>query len=216
MSAQSPSYTDQKKKLKNKRKKFKDFQIRLIKRLERGKRLRLSALHEILPDLINRLKSNSSSKFEIIEDVAKLWRVLTGEMFDLEQDPTVCPAVKSKARALADWIKRIFPSFRKTFYELCFLHKQAIIEQGGRVKSLRTERTSRTVLVEAEWRLKALKAEYLSDTGEEWSDVREEGPIILTNNAVTGNEVSPELTDIVKQLKREKAMRYLMLNFYNQ
>ena len=81
---------------------------------------------------------------------------------------------------------------------------------------MRAERSPRTVLEKAEERLKALKAEYFSDTGTEWSDVREEGPIILTNNAVTGNEVSPELTDIVKQLKREKAMRYLILNFYNQ
>ena len=84
------------------------------------------------------------------------------------------------------------------------------------MRSLRTERISQTVLERAEERLKALKADYLSDTGEEWSDVREEGPIILTKNLVRGNEISPELTDIVRHLKSEKTMRYLMMDFYNR
>ena len=76
------------------------------------------------------------------------------------------------------------------------------------MRSLCKVRTSRSELEEAEERLKALRAEYLSDTGEEWSDVREEGPIILTRNAVKGPEISSDLTDIVKQLMSDGAMRY--------
>ena len=53
-----------------------------------------------------------------------------------------------------------------------------------------------------------MKDDYLSDTGQEWSDVREEGPVILTNNPVIGGEISSELTDIVKELKSKEALRY--------
>ena len=96
-----PSVADQKKTLWKRRKKFNAFKNQLTKKLERCKKLRLKALKEILPDLIKKLKSNSFSKFEIIDDVAKLWIVLN----DLEQDLTVSAAVKSKVRDLAEWLR---------------------------------------------------------------------------------------------------------------
>ena len=204
---QLPSSADHRKFLKNKRKNLSGFLISLVKKLQRCKRLRLDALKEILPDLVQRLKSNSCSKLEIIDDVAKLWTVLN----DLEKDPTVSSAAKSRARGLTDWLTKIYPSLRKTFNELYSLHEKALRYQIVFVRSMKTYRTSRTELEAAEERLKALKAEYLSDTGTEWSDVREEGPIILTRNAVNGDEISPELSDIVKQLKRDEAMRYIKM-----
>ena len=108
--------------------------------------------------------------------------------------------------------------FWRTFSELRYLYVEAITYQGGLARSLRKDRKSRPELEKAEERLKALKADYLSDTGEEWSDVREEGPIILTKNAVRGMEISPELTDIVKHLKRDDVMRYklTLYHFYNR
>ena len=105
-------------------------------------------------------------------------------------------------------MKSTTPKFCRCFSELSHLYVEAITYQGGLARSLRKDRKSRPELEKAEERLKALKVDYLSDTGEEWSDVREEGPIILTKNIVRGCEFSPELTDIVKQLKKEEALRY--------
>ena len=90
------------------------------------------------------------------------------------------------------------------------LLSELILAQLSLLMELRSIRADKSVIAEAERRLTALKAEFLADTGEEWSDVREEGPIILTKNVVKGMEISPELTDIVKQMKRDNTMRYLI------
>ena len=46
---------------------------------------------------------------------------------------------------------------------------------------------------EATRELVSLKEEYKTVTGSELSDLREEGPILLTTNKVRGREVLPEL-----------------------
>ena len=68
-------------------------------------------------------------------------------------------------------------------------------------------RAGKSRIAEAERRLESLKAEYLADTEREWSDVREEGPILLTSNAVKGSEVLPELKEMTKDLRRENIVR---------
>merc|ERR550525_1812276 len=55
--------------------------------------------------------------------------------------------------------------------------------------------------------LVSLKEEYKVVTGSEWSDVREEGPILLTTNKVRGREVLPEFREMVKQLRRGNVIR---------
>ena len=55
----------------------------------------------------------------------------------------------------------------------------------------------------------SLKEEYKAVTGREWSDLREEGPILLTTNKVRGREVLPEWKEMVKQLHRENIIRSL-------
>ena len=44
-------------------------------------------------------------------------------------------------------------------------------------------------------------------TGSECSDVREEGPILLTTNEVRGNEILPELRGRLKELRRDNVIR---------
>ena len=51
------------------------------------------------------------------------------------------------------------------------------------------------------------KREFLEDVGREWSDVREEGPVLLTTNTVRGSEVLPELREMTRQLRRENVVR---------
>ena len=166
-----------------------------------------SDIKEKLQEIIQDLKDNSSSKISIKKAIKELLNSVLGKpQYDFE---------KLNQRVVKFW---------QTYVQMYNLYHGAIIYQGRLVRSL-TDRTDgmsrirdflyalvkagpRTRLVEAEERLEALKADYLSDTGEEWSDVREEGPIILTKNIVRGCEFSPELTDIVKQLKKEEALRY--------
>ena len=55
--------------------------------------------------------------------------------------------------------------------------------------------------------LVSLKEEFKTVTGKEWSDAREEGPILLTTNKVKGREILPEVRERIKQLRRENFIR---------
>ena len=85
--------------------------------------------------------------------------------------------------------------------------KEAILEQGVRVRSLRSDRAGKAVIAEAERRLEGLKAQFLADTEKEWSDVREEGPVLLTTNQVRGSEALPELQAMTKDLVKGNIVR---------
>ena len=87
------------------------------------------------------------------------------------------------------------------------LLSELILAQLSLLMELRSIRADKSVIAEAERRLTALKAEFLADTGGEWSDVREEGPVLLTTNQVRGSDVLPELKLKLKQLRRENVLR---------
>ena len=96
---------------------------------------------------------------------------------------------------------------RPAMKQLESMLREAILEQGARVRRLRSDRAGQAVISEAERRLETLKAEFLADTGREWSDVREEGPVLLTTNTVRGSEALPELQSMTKDLRRENIVR---------
>ena len=81
--------------------------------------------------------------------------------------------------------------------------REAIIDQGARVRKLKVK----SEVEEAERRQESLKADWKAATGGDWSEVREEGPILLTTNRVRGREVLPELRERLKELVREKVIR---------
>ena len=96
---------------------------------------------------------------------------------------------------------------RRAVDTLASLLSKVIISQSARVRKLKTNRAGKSRIAEAERRLESLKAEFLADTGREWSDVREEGPVLLTTNQVRGSEVLPELKLKLKQMRRENVLR---------
>ena len=81
--------------------------------------------------------------------------------------------------------------------------REAILEQTARVRKLKVK----PEIEEATRELVSLKEEYKTVTGSEWSDLREEGPILLTTNKVRGREILPELREMVKQLHRGNFIR---------
>ena len=81
--------------------------------------------------------------------------------------------------------------------------REAIIDQGARVRKLKVK----SEVEEAERRQESLKADWKAATGGDWSEVREEGPILLTTNAVKGKEVLPELGERLKELVQEGVIR---------
>ena len=81
--------------------------------------------------------------------------------------------------------------------------REAIIEQTARVRKLK----GKPEIEEATRGLVSLKGEYKTVTGREWSDLRQDGPILLTTNKVRGREVLPEFREMVKQLRRENVIR---------
>ena len=91
------------------------------------------------------------------------------------------------------------PAVSRTVEEL----RDSILEQTARVRKLKVK----PEIEEATRELVSLKEEYKTVTGSEWSDVREEGPILLTTNKVRGREVLPELREMLKQLRRENIIR---------
>ena len=60
---------------------------------------------------------------------------------------------------------------------------------------------------EAFKRQESLKADYKAAIGSEWSEVREEGPILLTTNEVRGREVLPELGQRLKEMRSDNVIR---------
>ena len=81
--------------------------------------------------------------------------------------------------------------------------RKAILEQTARVINLKRfqeiEATTRMLI--------SLKEEFKGVAGREWSDVREEGPILLTTNSVDGREVLPQLGGRLKQLRTAGIIR---------
>ena len=81
--------------------------------------------------------------------------------------------------------------------------REAIIFQGARVRKLE-EGNERE---EALKRQETLRADYKAATGLEWSDVRDEGPILMTSNAVRGSEVRQELKQRLKEFREQNIIR---------
>ena len=81
--------------------------------------------------------------------------------------------------------------------------REAIIDQGARVRKLKVK----SEVEEAERRQESLKADWKAATGGDWSEVREEGPILLTTNKVKGKDVLPELKQRLKELVQEGVIR---------
>ena len=88
--------------------------------------------------------------------------------------------------------------------------REAIPDLTARVRKLKAKSEKE----EATMELVSLKEEYKRVTGSEWSDVREEGPILLTTNKVRGREVLPEFREMVKQLRRENIIRRVSINYF--
>ena len=81
--------------------------------------------------------------------------------------------------------------------------REAIIFQGARVRKLE----GKSEKEEALKRQETLRADYKAVTGQEWSDVRDEGPILLTSNAVRGSELRLELRQRLLELRRQNIIR---------
>ena len=81
--------------------------------------------------------------------------------------------------------------------------REAIIFQGARVRKLE-EGNERE---EALKRQETLRADYKAATGLEWSDVRDEGPILMATNAVRGREVRGEMKQRLTDYREQKIIR---------
>ena len=81
--------------------------------------------------------------------------------------------------------------------------RESILDQTARVRKLKVK----SEIEEATRELVSLREEYKTVAGREWSDLREEGPILLSTNKVRGREILPELREMVKQLRRGNFIR---------
>ena len=91
---------------------------------------------------------------------------------------------------------------QKKLEPLKFRLREAIIYQGARVRKLEGNEKE-----EALKRQETLRADYKAATGLEWSDMRDEGPILMTSNEVRGREVREELRQRLTELREGNIIR---------
>ena len=177
--------------------------------LDNSRRLLTAELERVTLELSNATRPSERVPNTFLQRIITDLNDIRSSKFDIRESLNDEMSNPQEAEGINQQVtEQKITKFSSTLSQLYSLYFAAITHQARRVRSLCKDRTSRSELEEAEERLKALKLEYLSDIGEEWSDVREEGPIILTRNAVKGPEISSDVTDIVKQLKSDGAMRY--------
>ena len=98
----------------------------------------------------------------------------------------------------------------KAYFQLESVKKrlrEVIISQGAWIRKIKKDKAAESEIEEAVKRQVSLKADYKAATGSEWSEVREEGPILLTTNKVKGREILPELRERLKEMRRENVIR---------
>ena len=166
--------------------------------------------------LVRRLRTDGPHQAQYEEAVARLqslkqeFQEVSGRLWlDVrDEGPSYAEIRDQRARVTKLREDKVAESeIREAVNKLRSLLSEAILAQSALVLELKWGRAWKSVITEAENRLKTLKAEFLADTGSEWSDVREEGPVLLTTNQVRGSEVLPELRVKIKQLKRENVLR---------
>ena len=184
-----------------------DYEIRpAVKALE-------SLLRSVILDQgagLRRLRSDTAGRAQCQEAVARL-QALKAEF--QEVSGKVWSDVREEIRDQRALVTRLREEkvaeseIRKEVAQLRSLLSEAILAQVSLVKELRSDRAGKSLIAEAERRLEELKAEFLTDTGAEWSDVRAEGPVLLTTNKVRGTEALAELKLELKQLTRDNVLR---------
>ena len=90
------------------------------------------------------------------------------------------------------------PAMFRTDKEL----REVILDQTARLRMLK----AKPEIEEATRELEELKEEFKTVAGSAWSDLRAEGPILLTTNSVDGREVLPEFREKLKQLRRDEVI----------
>ena len=81
--------------------------------------------------------------------------------------------------------------------------REAIVFQGARVRKLENKSEKEEALTRQE----TLRADYKAATKREWTDVRDEGPILLTSNLAREREVREELKQRLTDLSKQNIIR---------
>ena len=121
---------------------------------------------------------------------------------------------RDKACSARDKLKNILSDIEEFYVSYVVLEdrlRRAIIPQSGLVRRLKGDKDQRPQYEEASQKLHEMKEDFFQITDRRWSEIVEEGPAILTTNAVTGLEIIPELGDITRELLNRKILRYFFL-----
>ena len=118
---------------------------------------------------------------------------------------------KVKAGELGVTLKKTFRDIEQFLIAYIYLEdklRRVIIPQSVLVRRLKGDKDKRPQYEEESKKLLELKEIFFKVTDKSWSEVVEEGPAILTTNAVAGIEIIPELREITKELRRRNILRY--------
>ena len=118
---------------------------------------------------------------------------------------------KVKAGELGVTLKKTLRDIEQFLISYIYLEdklRRVIIPQSVLVRRLKGDKDKRPQYEEESKKLLELKGIFFKVTDKSWSEVVEEGPAILTTNAVAGIEIIPELREITKELRRRNILRY--------
>ena len=167
--------------------------LRTMKSLEKEKQTLESMEDRLIKDLLK--KSRKIKEYEKEEDELKEKNIAQHAKFKKLTKNARIQQRKKKTAAIK--------TAKKIMKPLLVQLRIAIIKQGAwvRVQQLESEKDR------AVERLETLRTSFKEVTGKEWSDVRDEGPILLTSNKVRGEEVREELKQRLKDLSEQKIIR---------
>ena len=168
-----------------------------------------SSLNEALETLSKLTEAQASREFRAvasyfeIKELCKCF-VEAGKVLKTIPKNKAAEAKKDLDRV---YVKMILKDFNDSYNEHCSLLRNAITTQIARVRMMETKRSDNSAIAGAEARLGNLKGFFLEDTGSEWSNIRLEGPTVLTRNEVKGDEMDTETKEILKHYRRQNVLR---------
>ena len=121
---------------------------------------------------------------------------------------------KDKACRVRDILKNKLSDIEQYEEAYVVLHDKftrAIIPQSCLLRRLKKDKNQRPQYEEVLQKLQELKEHFYRFSGNRWSETVEEGPAILTTNAVAGLEIMTEVRDITRELRNRKILRYFTI-----
>ena len=156
--------------------------------------------------LISKLRKDKRS--QSLGKARDLRDQLSGAVRSLDRlIPNLYGNKKNAAKKSKETLKRTIEELKTIPFMDAFDRLNEEISGIIKEKSVEIWRLRPDLKEDARRNLSPLKDFFLKVTGDEWSEVKQEGPILLLDNSINGEETFYELKEMCKHLRRNNAIR---------